>query len=292
MLTIQEVGNEILTNHPRRFYVFCGTENGVKDKYIEHLQSFYGKKVEMDSFAELASQLQFPPLVSIPTLYVIRYDKEFLSKVNEQTAEQIENLYIDGTVIMIYSENASSKVVKHLGDYTIDIAPLNDMLKLKYLSQEFPQISSIVLGNVIKLANDYVSARNVCSCISRLPAMKVNDLSAEDIDKTFIIRAGVDEGAIRNDIFSRDVCKALTDLDNYDGDKNYLFYNIMNTMTTLEKQNNRGWNKEDIVLFNDLAYRFLLGSRTIYVDLYNLLVILFCSMGVSPIPKLGGVFDV
>ena len=292
MLTIQEVGNEILNDKPRSFYIFCGAEGGVKDKYIEHLQSLYGNKVEVDSFAELSAQLQFPSLVSIPKLYIVRYDKEFLSKVNESTADLISNLYIDGTVILIYSDNAGSKLSKHLGDYTIDIAPLSEQLQMKYLSKEFPQISTVILQTIISLSGCYLSAHSVCSSLSNLSAMEINGLTAEEIEKNFIICAGSDENTIRNDIYSRDVVKALKDLDSFAEDKNYLFYNIMNTMTTLEKQNNRAWNKSDIIAMNDLAYRFLLSSRTISVDLYNLLVILFCSMGVSPIPALGGVLSV
>ena len=287
LLTIQQVGNEILTNQPRRFYIFCGAESGIKDKYIEHLQSYYNNnKVELDSFETLVSQLQYEPLISIPTLYIIRYDKEFWSKVSESTANLISDIYIDGTVVMIFSENASAKISKNLGDYAIDIAPLSEQLKMKYLVNEFPQISEVIIQAVINLSENYLMARNVCQSISKLPATKVNDITAEDIDNLFVIRGGVDEKAIQGDIYCRDVAKALVDFDNFSGDRNFLFYNIMNTMTTLEKQNNRAWNKSDVVMLNDLAYQFLLQSRTIYVDLYNVLVMLFCSMGISPVPML------
>ena len=292
MLTIQEVGNEILTNNPRKFYIFCGAEGGVKDMYLEHLQTYYNNhKVTLDTFEELADQLRFEPLISIPTLYIIRYDKDFLSKISEKTADLISDLYIDGTVVMIYSENANAKLSKYLGDYTIDISPLSEPLKVKYLVKEFPQISEILIQAVVRLAPTYLTAKNVCISISNLPNMQINDLSAEDIDNLFIIRAGADENAIRNDIYCRDVVKALKDFDSYADDKNFLFYNIMNTMTALEKQNNRAWSKADIINLNDLAYRFLIYSRTATADLYNLLVMLFCSMGLSPVPAIGGVLS-
>ena len=289
MLTIQEVGNEILTNQPRKFYVFCGAESGIKDKYIAQLQSYYGNKIEVDSMDSLLTQFQVPAVISVPTLYVVRYDKEFLSKLSATTAETINNLYIDGTVVCIYAETASSKINKYLGDYAIDLIPLTDQLKLKYLSTEFPTINTIILELVIQASGSYLAAKNICTGLSTLPNSIINELSLTDIKQLFVIDSGISETIIGNDIYARNVGKALSDLTAYTGDLNYLFYNLLNTMTTLEKQNNKGWSKSDIVAFNDLVYQFLLYSRTNYANLYNALAILCGAVGISPISAIGGI---
>ena len=181
MLTIQEVGKEILTNTPRTFYVLCGAESGLKDKYISHLKEYYGNSVTLDSFDELVDQLSYEPLISVPTLYIIRYDKDFWSKVSATTPSVIDSLYIDGTVVMIYSDNANSKLSKFLGEFTIDISPLSDGLKIKYLTQEFPQISSIIIEAIVRLVPTYLMAQNICNNLSYLPSMSLGDLSIEDI---------------------------------------------------------------------------------------------------------------
>ena len=103
MLTIQEVGTEILGNTPKKFYIFGGTEYGIKCKYIDIMKEHYGKFKECQSVNEiikLMSTRHFIPLE--PTLYIIRYDEEFLSSLSDDTEKQIDKLNIVGTVVCIY----------------------------------------------------------------------------------------------------------------------------------------------------------------------------------------------
>ena len=288
MLTIQEVGKEILTNTPRSFYVLCGAESGLKDKYISHLKEYYGNSVTLDSFDELVDQLSYEPLISVPTLYIIRYDKDFWSKVSATTPSVIDSLYIDGTVVMIYSDNANSKLSKFLGEFTIDISPLSEGLKIKYLTQEFPQISSIIIEAIVRLVPTYLMAQNICNNLSYLPSTSLGDLSIEDIKTLFVLETSIEEKSIYNDIQFRNVPQALLDLDRFDGELSHLLYVAMNVMVSLDKQGNRAWDKSDIVLLNELAYRLLLYIRTNYVNLYDIAVVLFSAMGMSPIPQFVG----
>ena len=41
MLSVQDVGTQILGGNPGKFYVLCGTEYGIKKKYIDVLNSYY-----------------------------------------------------------------------------------------------------------------------------------------------------------------------------------------------------------------------------------------------------------
>ena len=43
MLSIQDVGTEILNNNPGKFYIFGGTEYGIKCKYFDIIMTHYGK---------------------------------------------------------------------------------------------------------------------------------------------------------------------------------------------------------------------------------------------------------
>ena len=46
MLTIQELGLQILQHNPLKFYVFGGSEYGIRMRYIEELKNYYGECIE------------------------------------------------------------------------------------------------------------------------------------------------------------------------------------------------------------------------------------------------------
>ena len=131
-------------------------------------------------------------------------------------------------------------------------------------------------------------AQNICNNLSYLPSTSLGDLYIEDIKTLFVLETSIEEKSIYNDIQFRNVPQALLDLDRFDGELGHLLYVAMNVMVSLDKQGNRAWDKSDIVLLNELAYRLLLYSRTNYVNLYDIAVVLFSAMGMSPIPQFVG----
>ena len=92
MLTIQEVGQEVLTGTPKKFYAFVGSEYGVKEKYIELLSNHYGRKVESESVQDILNIMKTRHIIPLqPTLYVVRYDESFISTLSNSTAVTIAN---------------------------------------------------------------------------------------------------------------------------------------------------------------------------------------------------------
>ena len=83
MISIQDLGLSIMSDAPKSFYIVGGQEYGIKDKYIDHLTKFYGKKEEYPSVEDLVNFLSIKHLIPLePTLYVIRYDESFVSSVS------------------------------------------------------------------------------------------------------------------------------------------------------------------------------------------------------------------
>ena len=80
MLTIQEVGTEILTHNPRKLYVMVGQEYGVKMKYVDILAEYYGKKEEMSSMSDVINIMNTKHIIPLqPAVYIVRYDESFIS---------------------------------------------------------------------------------------------------------------------------------------------------------------------------------------------------------------------
>ena len=70
MLTIQDVGTEVLGNNPRNFYIFGGTEYGIKCKYISFMRNHYGNYAECQTVAEVIKLMTTHHFIPIePTLY-------------------------------------------------------------------------------------------------------------------------------------------------------------------------------------------------------------------------------
>ena len=88
MLTIQELGLSIMGDSPKNFYVLGGSEFGIKEKYIDILESKIGKRIEHSNTLELISSMEKKQLIPVPpSVYVIRYDKVFLSKLSDKNGE-------------------------------------------------------------------------------------------------------------------------------------------------------------------------------------------------------------
>ena len=65
MLSIQQVGSEILNDKPGKLYIFCGAEYGIKYKYIEHLKGFYGQYAESESAYDVISSFAVKKLIPL-----------------------------------------------------------------------------------------------------------------------------------------------------------------------------------------------------------------------------------
>ena len=77
MLTIQEAGSQILKGNPGKFYVFVGTEYGIKEKYLLHLVKHYGNVKEVESVKAVMDLMTKKHLIPLePAVYIIRYDED------------------------------------------------------------------------------------------------------------------------------------------------------------------------------------------------------------------------
>lgn len=302
MLTIQEVGTEILTHNPRKLYIMVGQEYGVKMKYVDILAEYYGKKEEMSSMSDVINIMNTKHIIPLqPAVYIVRYDESFISSLSDKVIRTIENLKVIGTIICIYDQDKYvSKLDKYLSKYVVSIDAISDIFMSKYLKADFPNLTSECITSIVDIATDYGQAKNMARCLNMLDKTDVSKLDKSDISELFGYQTQFNADKLKLGIAARDF-KYLSDkLDMYVGDYDSILYDIMATMLELDKllDNGRvnsdfkpyvsGWNRYDVYMMFVHAYDLLKLNRSGKVsDLKSAILYLFSLLRVSPIPSTG-----
>lgn len=291
---------EILTDRPKKFYVFGGVEYGVKEKYLEHLTNFYsGKRKEVASVNEiisLFSKKHFIPLE--PTLYVVRYDETFIASLNEATAEKIKRLKIIGTVVCIYENTKHiAKCDKYLPNYTGSIDSLDNKFLKKYLTADFPSLSSNMIDVAIEISENYGHAKNICRSMSHA-GQSIHKMDRETLKKLFGYVDTSTENQIRQGVAARNFSALAKMADRYPESADMMVYTILQTMIELErcktsryadsdiKKYAKNWSFEDIYFMFVNTYEELKKLRSMSIsDPYNSLIYLFGLLKYNPIPR-------
>lgn len=276
MIPIQDLGKEILSNKLRKFYIFLGKEYGVKKKYLEMMKSYYsGGQKEIESMKDFISMMKVKHLVPLlPTLYVIRYDMEFIKSLGPTTAQQIDNLHYDGTCVCIYEEGVTSdKFDKHLPNATTVIDAVNPMYIKKYILNDYPGLDEGLAGVAANIAVNYGHARNIAYSMLCADSNKLKNLEERSISNLFGISSQSNEKYLQQCIASRNFKAVLDAFQRYPEVNDTIIYVFSQTMNELEKiKTYRGtdsilkkydklWTEEDIYNYFNHAYTCLFNIR-------------------------------
>ena len=297
MRTIQEVGSEILNNQPKPFYIFGGTEYGIKKKYLSMLAAHYNNRVvEIGSMAEIISTMSTKHIIPLePSLYICRYDDAFVSTLSEVVANKIQSLKIIGTVVCLYeNEKQVAKLDKYLPNYIVRIDDVNVQFKIKYLHGDFPNLPDRLIDLAAEVGKDYNDAQNMCACMSSVTPEELFALSDAQIATLFGKSEGSTEDAIKEGIASKNFSYLANLIKNY-SDVDNLYYTTLSTMLELDKITTNSyassplrayakrWTKQDIYNMFMNTYDELIKSRTYSVDIHNSLLYLFSLLKFQPI---------
>lgn len=299
MISIQELGMQILQHTPKQFYVFGGCEYGIKMRYIDELEKFYGGKEEYTSVDDLIKFMNTKHLIPLqPKVYVVRYDETFYSQVTEKYANRIHRCNIIGTIVCIYdSSKIINKMDKYLPDCTANIDAVNPQFIAKYLKSDFPDLSDRLINVAVSCSSDYGQAKNIC-CSMMFDLNGVAKMSDDDI-KTLFGRSDMStQSQLRQGIAARNFNYLMGVLDNYDGQLNNIVYTVLQTMIDLDKLCTMKYGQSDIKDYvklwkpADIYYMFMhaydqlkkLRSSSSY-DVHNSIVYLFGLLKFSDIPS-------
>lgn len=301
MLTIQEVGEEVLGGHPRKFYVFAGDEYGVKRKYLDALSRYYSRQVkECPSVQQLLDMMSTKHLIPLaPALYVVRYDEEFLSTLSDRSEAKISSTNIVGTIVCIYSSDIRGvpKLDKYLPTFTVEIPNISEAFLLKHLHVDFPDLPDRLIQFAATYGSDYNDAQNICMSMSLLPPEKFSALSDAALSALFGKISTSKENAFKQGVAAKNFPYLLTVLDTYDDSLDGVYYTILSTLLELEKLMTntytdsplrdyvKRWTPADIYNMFMNTYQCLQRSRTYSVDLYSSIVYLCSLLMFSEIPS-------
>lgn len=276
MRNIQEVGLEILGNNPAKIYVFVGPEYGIKSKYIECLSKYYGSKVEADSLAAVIKTMKTKRILPLsPAVYVVRYDEDFISTLNDKTQEELLTCKVIGTIVCIYDQpKHASKLSKYLPDLTVSIDSVNSHYVEKYLHSDFPDLNDRFIKLSVNSSSDYNQAKNICRCMINGPIDEMYKLSDDELVKIFGYEDKSSENILKLGIASKDFNFLCNQLDEFDGEVQSIFYTILSTMIEIDKcMDSRNiqsdikkyiniWTREDIYFMFMNTYDMLIKCRS------------------------------
>lgn len=248
MISIQDVGKQILTGNPGKFYVMVGSEYGIKSRYIQTLKDHYGDQIESESVADVLNMMKTKRMIPLkPALYVIRYDENFLSSLDDHTQEYIQSIKIAGTVVCIYEQSKqANKLDKYLPDLTVSVDAVNPQFLSKYLHSDFPKLPDRFINIAVNSAANYNQAKNMCRSMQNVSTEELYKLSDNEIASLFGCVDATTEHEIKIGIASRNFAHLSNLIDNYEGDVDILFYAILSTMLELEKLMCNKFNQSDI----------------------------------------------
>lgn len=226
-----------MSDSPKSLYIVGGQEYGIKDKYIDHLTQFYGKKEEYPSIESIINFLNVKHLIPIePALYVVRYDDAFVSSVSVNLVQKLNKMHIKGTIFCIYSDKKSiDKLDKFFPDNVCIIEAVNPKFIEKYLHSDFPQLEDRYIKIATNCSSSYGHARTICKSLICADKQKIDSMSNNQIAKLFGYNDVSLESDIQKAIASRNFAAGVKLIDNYSGDLDSVVYTFLQTMIELEK---------------------------------------------------------
>lgn len=237
-----------MSDSPKQFYVVGGSEYGIKDKYIDILTQFYGKKEEYPSVLALVEFLSVKHIIPVkPCLYVIRYDESFANAVSQDTARKIKSLKFKGSIFCIYEDpKFISKIDKYLPESTCILEPVNIKYIEKYLHSDFPKLDDRSIKIAAQCATSYGHARTICKSMIYADPTSLAKMSEVQLRNLFGCSDVSDESAIQQAIAARNFVYAVKLLDKYEGNIDNIIYTVLQTMIELEKVLTSKYSSSDL----------------------------------------------
>ena len=276
MLSIQDVGLSILGDNPKNFYILGGSEYGIKDKYIEILVSKVGPKMEYETVMDVVNLMSGYHIIPLePSVYVVRYDKSFLSVATKELASQVLSLNIVGTLVLIYEDPKDlNKLDKVFPDNTASIDPIDVKHMIKYLKSDFPELDDKSIEYAAKHSVNYYQAKNICRCLDCVKDRVI--LSEKQIVSLFDIQSTYSNDAVQEAVASRNFNALVYIADHYDSDPQGILYQILRTMVELDKIQSskysnsplkkyaKNWTAPDIYFMFNHTYEAIRSLRSGY----------------------------
>lgn len=297
MLSIQDVGLSILGDKPKNFYILGGTEYGIKDKYIEILTSKVGPKIEYPNVLEVIALMSKHHIIPLkPQVYIVRYDKAFVSSAKD-LANKVLSLNIIGTLVLVYEDEKDiAKLDKVFPDNTASIDSIDAKHIIKYLKEDFPDLDDRTIGYAAKHSTNYFQAKNICRCLNIIQGKVL--LTEQQIISLFDIKTTYSSNDVQVAVASRNFNALVYVAEHYDGDVQNILYQILRVMIELDKIQSskyansplkeyaKKWKRADIYYMFNHTYDAIKSLRSGYTaEVIDLITYLGALMMFENIPS-------
>ena len=295
MISIQELGLSILSDSPKQLYILGGTD------------LYKGEKYEYPDVMSVINMMNTRHLIPLkPALYVVRYDESFVSALNEAVALKLKSTKICGTLVCIYSDTRHvAKLDKFLSEYVSQLDAVNPRFIAKYLKQDFPGLEDRYIQLAVKCGTNYGHSRTICKSLSTANKELISKMKDSSLEHLFGCSNEAADAEIRLGVASRNfkyLCKALSA---YEGDKDSLYYVVLQTMIDMEKlltakyfdtdikEYKKLWKLQDVYYMFMHTYDVLSKSRssTVSATTESNLIYLFALLTFKDIPSLEVLHD-
>ena len=273
MISLAEGVAEIFSDTPKSFYIFSGPDYGVKLQYIEKLRDLYHQEIEYyDTVDAVLTQFKSKSLFSrIPKVYVVRYDKLFVT--SDYNESSISKINICGTIILLIdSDSDESKLDKRFPNNVLRVNHLSKSIELNHLKKKF-NLEDKYLKYVVNISEDYYQSILIASDLTFLDTRILNSLSFSDIKFLFGYQDNSSSSDFKEAIVSRNFKKMMNHLDSYEFDENTAIYDILSAYLELIKcfqsrntydfsKYTELWSLEEVKIAFSIAYDQLTKQRT------------------------------
>lgn len=268
MIPIQEGAKQIYSDNPNSVYFLTGPEYGVKLQYIQVLALKFNNQVEeYPSLSQLIDTLSKKSLIPrSPKVYIVRYDKEFVSKPNLN----ILKLKVSGVIVGLYQDDSDeAKLDKSFPNNVLRINYLTPQIASKHLSNEFKDLPEMFIQDAVEIGVDFYSSKLICLAMSHLPKSELHNISKAQLQSLFGHQSIYDTQTFKLSIASRNFKLAIKEIESYDGDKSLLIYDILSTFLEIAKVLEKSysdsfvkpyvhkWNSRTLQMMYDIAYEQL-----------------------------------
>ena len=297
MLSIQDIGLSIMGDSPKNFYILGGKEYGIKDKYIEILVSKFGSKIEYETVQEVVALFSKHHIIPLEShVYVVRYDKTFVSQASKDSPDRILSLGIIGTLVLVYEDAKDlGKLDKVFPDNTASIDAIDIKHMVKHLKSDFPDLDDLTVTSVAKYSDNYFHAKNICRCLDCVSGKYM--LTEKQIISLFGLQTAYSNDEVQIAVASRNFNALVHILEHYEGDPQNILYQILRVMVELDKvqsskfsnstlkQYANKWQPADIYYMFNHTYEAIKSMRSGYAaDVSDLIVYLGALMCFQTIP--------
>lgn len=233
MLSILDIAKDIQSGSLRKCYFFTGPDYGVKLQYLNTFATMCDNNVqELDSFESVQNLLSRRTLIPRPkTEYIVRY-----SQLSDIKSCNLSSLKFFGTIVCIEdSDDLESKISKLYPENTVRFNHLTPTTCFKHLSSNYSKLPTRLVECISRWDVDYLDACNMCEALSALDTNMLSTMNELDIKKLFDYNNSYASQRLKSAVLARDFKYAIRQVDLFDEDVSFLFYDILSSYLDIIK---------------------------------------------------------